>query len=377
MSEFQLRNAAQDGDINLVQLVQGLWEGRIILFGCLLAGLVFSAIYALTAKEQWTSVAYVSSPRVEQISTYLDQRRAMARVTGNQSIDPSALSALLFNTFVAQAAISRNQWAYLSDTEYYNLQKTEDPKDDHILLLDLVDQLKIKAPNIDEIAPYYKFSFSAHTAEQAQEVLTGYLSWINKLAFDQVDKEFNDQLNAQILSRQTDLNNIEFKLSTDRQHSIDNLKTALHTAKLAGITDYVVARQTGGSTIIDLSDSRRLFMLGEKYLSAELETWENTPIIYPPNYYEIKRELEQLEPLRNYKVDAISYFTQRAPTLPLKRDKPQRVLIVILGSMFGAMVGILWILCREAFRQKNPGMTTKSRLLRASQLEQEKITKIA
>lgn len=377
MSEFQLRSAAQDSDIDLVQLVQKLWEGRIILLGFLLAGLVLSAVYALTAKEQWTSVAYVSAPRVEQISAYLDQRRAMARVTGNQSIDTSALSALLFNTFVAQAAISRNQWAYLSETEYYNRQKTADTKADHMLLLDLVDQLKIKAPSDDEIAPYYKFSFSADTAEQAQEVLTGYLNWINKLSFDQVDKEFNDQLNAQILSRQTDLNNIEFKLSTDRQHSIDNLKTALHTAKLAGITDYVVARQTGGSTIIELSDSRRLFMLGEKYLSAELETWENTPIIYPPNYYEIKRELTQLEPLRNYKIDAISYFTQRAPTAPLKRDKPQRVLVVILGSMFGGMMGILWILCREAFRQKTPGMTTKKKLLKTSQIEQAKITKTA
>ncbi len=354
MSESHLRNTTHDGDIDLVQIFQKLWSGRIILLKFFLAGLALSSIYALVAKEQWTSVAYVSPPRVEQISAYLDQRRAMARVTGNQTIDTSALSTLLFNTFVAQAAISRNQWTYLSETEYYKRKSTEDNVANNIRLLDLVDQLKIKAPSDDEIAPYYKFTFSADTAEQAQEVLTGYLSWVNQLSFDQVDKEFNDQLNAQILSRQTDLDNIEFKLATDRQHSIDNLKTALHTAKLAGITDYVVARQTGGSTIIELSDSRRLFMLGEKYLSAELETWENTPITYPPNYYEIKHELTQLEPLRDYKVDALLYFAQRAPTLPLKRDKPQRVLIVVLGGMLSGMLGVVWVLGLEVFRRKNP-----------------------
>ncbi|MCQ9617459.1 Wzz/FepE/Etk N-terminal domain-containing protein [Paenalcaligenes niemegkensis] len=365
MSELPLRNTRHDDEIDLVQLFQKLWKGRIILVLFFFAGLALSAIYALTTKEQWTSVAYVSSPRLEQISAYLDQRRAMARVTGNQSIDTKALSSSLFNSFVAQAAISRNQWAYLGETDYYKQQTTDDSIANHRLLIDLADQLHIKVPDKNEIAQYYQLSFGADTAEQAQKILTGYLDWVNNLSFNQVDEEFNDQLNAQILSRQTELNNIDFKLATERQHSIENIENALHTAKLADIKDYAVARQTEGATIIELSDSRRLFMLGEKYLSAELETRQEAPLIYPPNYYEIKRELAQLEPLRDYKIDALSYFTQRAPTLPLSHDKPKRVLIVALGGMLGgcwvSYGSFCWRYSDEQTRQEYLG-TKKSRL---------------
>lgn len=357
MSDYPARHASHSDEIDLVQLFQKLWNGRIVLLLLFFTGVVLSAIYALTAKEQWTSVAYVSSPRLEQISAYLDQRRAMARVTGNQSIDTSALSSALFDTFISQAATSKNQRTYLGETEYYKQQITGDLVGNRRLLLRLTDQLRIDSPGKDEIAPYYQFSFSAATAEEAQQVLTGYLNWTNNLSVNQVDEEFNDQLNAQILSRQTELDNIEFKLSTNRQHSIENLKNALHAAKLAGIKDYVVARQTEGATVIELSDSRRLFMLGEKYLNAKLEAWQETPIIYPPNYYEIKRELAQLEPLRDYQVEATSYFTQQAPTLPLSRDSPKRTLIVILGGILGGMSGVMWLLLSETFRRKDTKVT--------------------
>lgn len=75
--------------------------------------------------------------------------------------------------------------------------------------------------------------------------------------------------------------------------------------------------------------------------------------VYPPNYFEIKRELAQLEPLRDYKIDATSYFTQRAPTLPLSRDAPKRTLIVALGGILGGMLGVFWLLVSEAFRRKD------------------------
>ncbi|MER1940098.1 Wzz/FepE/Etk N-terminal domain-containing protein [Castellaniella sp. FW104-16D08] len=346
-------NIDHNNEIDLAQLLQNLWKGRVALLVFFLVGVVLSAIYVLTTKEQWTSVAYLSPPRLEQINAYLDQRRAMARVTGNEPIASNALSSSLFSTFIKEVAISKNQLAYLSKTEYYKQQKTDDPVANHRLLLDLARQLHIEAPGKDEIAPHYKLTFSADTTEQAQHVLTGYLNWANDISFYLVDEGFNDLLNAQILSHQTELENIDFKLTTDRQYNIESLENALHTARLAGIKDYVVARQTEGATVIELSDSKRLFMLGEKYLNAELETRQNTPVIYPPNYYKIKRELVQLKPLRDYKVEATSYFLQQAPTLPLSRDGFGPTLIVILGGTLGGMLGVFWLLASEAFRRED------------------------
>lgn len=327
----------------------------MLLVFCL-AGLVLAAAYAFTAKEKWTSIFYVSEPHLEQIGAYLEQRRAMARVDGNRTVDTAALTDTLFSGFISQAAAMKNRLEYLAGTDYFRrqLKDSQDPSAERILLDELADQLQISAFDKNQIAPYYEFSFSADTATEAQELLTGYLLWVNNLSFALVDEAFNNQLDAQILSRQTELANIEFQLKAERRNRIENIENALHTARLADITDYVVARQTDGATIIELSDSRRLFMLGEKYLNAELETAREAPVIYPPRYYEMQRELTQLVPLRKYEVKTFSYSYQLAPTLPVKRVQPKRALIIVLGVMVSGLLGCFWILVVSALRRKQP-----------------------
>lgn len=355
MAEAGERNGAvRNDEIDLLELLQAFWNGRYILLACCLAGVVLAGIYAITAKQQWTSVAFVSEPHLEQIGAYLDQRRAMARVDGNRQVDTETLAATLFNGFVSQAVARKNRLDYLSGTDYYRkrIAGIDDPSAACLLLTGLADQLQIKAFN-DQIAPYYQFGFSAETAEQAQELLAGYLSTMNDLSFKLVDESFNNHLDAEILSRQTELANIEFKLEAERRNQIEILENALHAARLADIPDYVMARRTEGATVIELSNSNRLFMLGEKYLTAELETARDMPLIYPPRYYEMARELEQLKPLRQYDIKTLSYSYQLPPTLPVKPDKPQRTLIVILGALGGGFVGVFWLLASMSLRRKN------------------------
>lgn len=349
-------NMVNSDELDLFELFQTIWNGRyiLLLFGC--AGFVLATIYAFTAKEQWTSRTYVSKPHLEHIGAYLEQRRAMARVDGNKAVDTAALTDTLFTGFISQAAAIKNRLEYLAGTDYFKqeLKDSNSPTAERTLLIELADQLQIKSFDKNQIAPYYEFSFSAATPEQAQQILTGYLSWVNELSFKLVDEVFNNHLDAQILSRQTELANIDFQLQAERQNKIEVIQNALHTAKLANVTDYLVARQTDRATVIELSDSRRLFMLGEKYLNAELDTARNAPIIYPPRYYEMQRELTQLEPLRKYEVKTISYSYQLAPTLPVKRDAPKRSLIIALGLIASGLLGCFYILVAAALRQKNP-----------------------
>src|SRR5690606_34079107 len=271
----------------------------------------------------------------------------------------------LFNGFILQAAAMKTRLEYLAGTDYFKqlLKDTTDANAERMLLEELAELLRIKSFDKDQIAPYYEFSFTADSPEQAHELLTGYLHWVNDLSFRLVDEDFNNHLDAQILSRQTELANIEFKLRTERQNRIENIENALHTAQLADIKDYVVARQTEGATVIELSDSKRLFMLGQKYLNAELKTAREAPLIYPPRYYEMQRELAQLEPLRKYEVKTLSYSYQLPPTLPVKRDSPKRALIIALGTLVGGLLGCFWVLAVAALRRRRYALRPQAALL--------------
>jgi chain length determinant protein (polysaccharide antigen chain regulator) len=359
MSESsEYKNQPYDDEIDLFELGHTVWEGRNILLICIILGAAIAVAYALTAKQQWTSVSYVSEPGLAQIDAYLNQRRVLARVNGNKPVDVSALKNSLYENFVQQATTRNNQQTYFENSAYYKkLVNDKGISNDAVRKQALLDDLirhdiKINQADKKSIAQYLDIAFSAETAEQAQQLLTGYLNFVGDKAFKLVDASFNDGLDAEILSRKTTLNNIDFKLKTDRQYNIQTLSAALQTAKLAGVTDYTVARSTDKSTVIELANNNRLFMLGEKYLSAEIKTAETTPIVYPPEYYVTQHELEQLEPLRDYKVTATAYREQLAPTLPVRRDKPKRSLIVALGVVLGGIVGVLWVLLRDAWRKR-------------------------
>jgi len=314
------QNAATSDEIDLFELLRTLWKGRYFLACFCLLGITLAALYAFNAKEQWKSVTFIRQPRLEQISAYLDQRRAMARVNGNQLIDVSALTDTLFNSFVHEVVSIQNRLEFLASTEYYarQIQDVTDVIVQRSILEDLAKALVVERYDKNQIVPYYEISFTAETAKDAQAVLSDYLVWANDLAFKRVDESFNNDLDAQILSRQTDLLNIDFKLKAERRNRIEILENAIQTAKLAGIKDYIVGRQTVGTTVIELSDNRRLFMLGEKYLEAELQTTQKAPIIYPPHYFEMERELELLIPLREYDVKTLSYWLWCKPAAQLE-----------------------------------------------------------
>lgn len=345
---------AVDDEIDLFELFNILWNRKFVILAFTVLVTIVATAYAFTAKQKWTSVAYVSAPRVEQIKAYLEQRRALARVDGNKPVNTLPLIQSLFSSFIALSSAENNKQAFLSESRYYkDLAANAKAGNAQYLLVNLAKKnLLVKQPGKDDIAPYYAISFTADTAKDAQSVLSNYIAAINKQTFRRVDGEFGDSLNASVLSRQAELADIEFKLKSAREQEIASLQAALLTADTAGLKDYAVGRSFAGNTVIELSDTHRLFMLGQKLLNAELATAKTAPLIFPSRYYEIKRELSLLEPLLKYQVaSSYSYSYQLAPTLPQTRDAPKRSLIVILGLILGGMLGCGWVLLGEMVRK--------------------------
>ncbi|WP_370635960.1 LPS O-antigen chain length determinant protein WzzB [Paralcaligenes sp. KSB-10] len=347
--------ASPDSDeIDLFELCRILWEKKWVILAFTMLVTAVATFYAFTAAQRWTSVAYVSPPRVEQIKAYLEQRRALARADGTKTVDTDLLIKNLFASFVDLSSAQRTKLEFLATAQYYkNLSANADPENARRILTRLADHsLLVKSPGKDQIAPYYTVSFTALTARAAQEVLGAYIAMVNKKAFDLIDGEFEDSLNASVQFRQAELESIEFKLKSARENQIATLQTALATAGKAGLRDYAVGRNNAGNTVIELRDANHLFMLGEKYLSAELDTAKTYPLIFPARYYEIKRELSLLEPLLKYSIaTSNSYSFQLSPTLPASRDAPKRSLIIALGILLGGMLGCGWVLVNEAVRK--------------------------
>ena len=104
-----------------------------------------------------------------------------------------------------------------------------------------------------------------------------------------------------------------------------------------------------------LADGTYLFMLGEKYLQAQLDIAKNTEIVYPVDYYSTERQLTKLtklEPVLDDIGEVKSYYYLSSPDYPVQRDWPKRLILLIVGFIFGVVLSSLIILGREVFSNR-------------------------
>lgn len=72
----------------------------------------------------------------------------------------------------------------------------------------------------------------------------------------------------------------------------------------------------------------------------------------PVRYYEVERMLAELKKLPEFKVDMKSYRYLQAPSEPLTKDKPMRILILVLGAVLGIILGTIGVLIAHTLRRK-------------------------
>lgn len=335
-------------EIDLFELLFRLWDKKGLILMVTLVTTLIAGTYAFTAKEQWTVKAYVSPPRMAQFEDYLALKRAFARVSGINA-DAQAIANHLFGRFTEMVSSPNEKLAYLSETTYVK-QQTEsmEPQAKRVWLTEMAEKgLVASPPDEKKTLPYFMLSVSADNPQTALTLLTDYIDRINQRVISLDDAEFRNHVEAMILARQKEQQDIDFSLQADRTNQLANLTRSYSTAQRAGIKDYYANSTSNGGTKIELANSVHQYMLGENFLSAEINSLTESPIVYPVRYHDITRELSLLEPLLQQQVTAQVYRYQLTPGEDMKKDKPKKALILVLGVLLGGMLGIGTVLVMD------------------------------
>lgn len=348
-------DAYANDEIDLFELLFRFWDKKGLILIVTLVTTLIAGTYAFTAKERWTVKAYVSPPQIAQIEDYLALRRAFARASGINA-DPQAIASRLFSRFTEMIASPNEKLTYLSETAYVK-QQTESmaAPAKRRWLTEMVDNgLMVLPPDDKKTRPYFMLSVSADNPQTAQALLTDYVDRINDQVIAQDDAEFRNHVEAMILARQKEQQDINFSLQADRANQLENLSLSRLTAQRAGIKDYYTHTAESGTTKIELANTVHKYMLGETFLSAEISSLEESPIVHPVRYYELGRELSLLKPLLKQRATAQVYRYQLSPGDDIKKDKPKQVLILVLGGVLGGMLGIGTVLVMDSITRYHP-----------------------
>lgn len=360
-------SSQKQDEIDLIELFRVLWAKKLWI---VLSAFVFTAIasiYAFTAKEQWTSTAIIVAPRSTDLDHLLPIRAEYARIIGDSEFSAGALSDSLYGQFKHFLLSNDLKRKFLEQSEWlknYTKNMTEEQKHAYIenavakyLIVHEVDPKKKDLTELDKIG--LKVTFSAETPKDAQLVLGQYVEFINQYLLNQTNQEFKLGFNLRLDALKFAKEQMEESLTETKTVQVENLTNALDIAKKAGIKDFSrgnnnisVPEYMLGDARLNISDSKLadgtyLFMLGEKYLQAQLDIAKNNPVVYPTNYYSTERQLSKLTKLAP-QLDSVenvkAYYYLSSPDYPVVKDKPKKALILAIGFIIGMVLSTLVIL---------------------------------
>lgn len=359
-----------DDEIDLIELIRVLWKNKLQIIAITAITTILAAAYAFTAKEQWTSKATVIAPTLSDMGEYLAIRREYNRILQTEAIDPNVLSDNLFANFsqLARSTDIRNEFFAQSDI-YKQLTEGKDEFGKIKVLSDLSNkatQFIIPDAKKEPNAVGYQISFFAETPAEAQKTLKSFVDFVNTEAL-------RIELNNYLIDFENVLQSLKYEKSVHNEDvellqkvQLAYLNKAYETADRAGIEDYYrfflneniyqgVTQQSQAQaqtqaqvSLVDsqLFNSNYLFMLGKKYLKAQIEALTEKGKIYSTRYYQIDSQIKQLEPLLEQakQIKAQAYHYHASPDYPVRKDKPRKAIVLIIGFVLGfglSCIGVL------------------------------------
>ncbi|TCP95530.1 chain length determinant protein (polysaccharide antigen chain regulator) [Cricetibacter osteomyelitidis] len=367
-------------EINLIELITLLWDKKIRIILTALITTLFAAVYAFTAKEQWTSNARVVEPTYAELGGYLQLRNEYSRILGikdDKEKKETEIVKEIFARFSQLAQSADEKEAFFINSDVYKIESEgKDEQEQRKILAKLVNEAIVFTqpdPKKEPNAVDNRISFYAETPALAQDTLKAFIAFINEKAYKQDLNDFLVLFDKEIKDLKHEQQEITQNLIVENIVQLNNLNKAYDIAAHAGIKEYNKSfnyNETAAATIaaanaaladskISLADSKLneglyLFMLGEKYLKAQIDVVKSDKLIYPPRYYQIADQLKQLEPLfaKAQSVEGQSCSYLASPDYPVVKDKPKKLIILIIGLLLGLILSSFVILLSRAFKKE-------------------------
>ncbi|SIR46953.1 LPS O-antigen chain length determinant protein WzzB [Pseudomonas flexibilis] len=336
-----------DDEIDLAELVKGLWAEKILIAVCTVLVFGCAAIYAFLTQPTYEARAILLPPNISDISGYnlgRDEEKGLKPFSAQDVYD-------IFTRSLASETLRRRFFheVYLPSVDNAEMYAQDQ------LWKKLNEQLAIRSPN-KQRPEYWEVYLTSTAPALAAEWVNYLVAQASEMTEEAMQRNVAGEIftKAQAVERQ-----IEALRHTARQRREDRiaaLKEALRIADSVGLenaqgTMWQTFSTTQNSSITDGSP---LYLRGAKAIRAELAVLESRASD-DPFIPELRSLQERLEFLKGVDVspENVAVFTLDSPALvPETPIKPKKALILAVGLVLGGMLGIFIALVRHMLRSR-------------------------
>ncbi|CAH2565934.1 Wzz/FepE/Etk N-terminal domain-containing protein [Vibrio cholerae] len=343
-------------DVDLKELFIELWQGKwtVIIFTFVVT--LTTIIYALTVQEWWSSKATVSQPQLQDIAGYqqvvkryqplFDVYQEDGTIIVSEVLDGLIDSEVIFRRFLQEFNANGTKRRFMqTNATFLELKKELFYQDDPERLQDFYEQwfdrIKVVAVGKKEDA-IFTLSFQSVDKISSLTLLREYIQFVNQAINQQLYDDLFNTLVAKYGEIEQQENNLRQQAQLGLKVELERTKYALSIAEAASIEQPL--QNLGEQEIFAIN-------IGSRALKAKVDALRTIKdlSVFEPRLALLQGKLEQLNIDKlsvspQWAINSFYYLDQ--PELPLKRDKPNRVLIIILGMLLGSMLGTFFILLR-------------------------------
>ncbi|EGX6956492.1 O-antigen chain length regulator [Aeromonas hydrophila] len=351
-NQWAQAHASDEIDLRELVLVLVLWRQKVLILLITGAFAVAGIIYAMTARQVWTSQALVSEPSVSQVAALQLAVDKIQTIMSSNGAPPSAgvFSSLeksaIYKSFISAFNSMNNKRAFLMQEGVYaaEMEKSgvSDKRSKLVLMRELADTISAKA--LDKISQDITLNVSAETPELALQRLEKYIEFVQQQQLKRKNAELQSILQNRIKTLTAQYDSVKADTLLKRQEELQRVGYSLRISKAAGV-----------DVPLERIDSQEVFniQLGAKGLAEKVKILNEikVPELLNPELGIIRLQLSSLKALKFENADFQSFNIIDSPEEPFTRDQPKRPLIVVLATLLGGMLGVTIVLVRHAFRR--------------------------
>ncbi|MBD1403467.1 LPS O-antigen chain length determinant protein WzzB [Leclercia adecarboxylata] len=303
--------------IDLIDLLMQLWRGKWLIAAFVAITLILAGVYLVIAKEKWTSTAIITQPDAAQIGSYSNALNILYGANAPKLTD------------IQESVITRYNASFsaLSQT----LENKAEPEK-------LVIEQSVKGQPLP-----LSISYVNGSAEAAQKQVAQYIQQVDEQIQKELEVDLNDNIKQQVATLKDVLSNQVTIAQEQKDLRIRQITEALKYAEAANITTPKI-QQTQDVT------QETMFLLGTEALQSMIEREATRPLTLSDSYYQNKQKLLDIEKLKIDPTSIHAYRYVMKPDLPIRRDSPRRLLVLVLAVLLGGILGSGVVLARNAMR---------------------------
>lgn len=342
----------QKDEINIFELIKIILSSKFKIIFITLLFIVAGFYVGYKLPNQWTSTAIIVKPDDESLQTLDIITTNLAALDVVIDFDSDYLLSAFKQNFDSHDIRAQ----YLVNTRYFKRLMEKEPQNEsrrkyllEKIINDDISSIDSRQDNKSEYR-YYKLSHKADTANDAHDLLLGYISYVGKIVDADITRKIKHTLDM-TKSLRTEKYNLELSIAKNNQEvRIERLKHSIAMANAAGIKKPIYS---SGAIINDDPDFP--ITLGSDALNKKLEIEKSisNPVLINQDLLNGKLYIDKLNELKIDDVDIISFKYLQQPTEPTIKDASKRLFILILFTLIGLVGSVIFVLVTHFMHEWN------------------------